>query len=678
MKSLIRISSALVLQLALSSSLLAEGLEGVGPLRNLVLLPVESEQISRDLREGYRTVIAESLDEDYNVFTGSNVDEMLETEFEKQCKIFDNADTASSECVQNVAGDLNADLVALPKVIQTEDGYLVTLEISDVFTEQLITTYSETCVGCRPLELTDTFRQMFAGKNTAGAAVPIFRPTVPGLSIVSAGIVDLTVPIKSEDLDQQALLIFDSVPSGAEVWLGNIKAGTTPYQNLDLISGQDLDIVLRAPDYRDLSVKLTLLPGRNAPDTFELTPAFGSLSITSEPSGADVYISGELAGKTPYSEQRISSATYLVDIRKQFYLPLNNQTITIEDAQHTEQSFKLQANFGELNVTSEPEIVNVVLEGDDGEVFSGSTPINLQLEPGTYLLSASKETYIDRRFEVSIARDQSTIIGPEQLQLNKVLGRVTISSDPPRPGARVLINGEDFGEAPLITELPIGDYQVAIKTDRIIGSTQLRIRDDSRQKLEIDLGENSGVVPLKPEPESKPKSEPIGWYFQLEAATAASTNAADSGAGVSETGTNRIGALVGCCKDSDGNFDLIPGLGVGLRFFIDDKAYEYLRTDNSTSAESASVGASGYGLQLRYKFFGVGFNELSLGESLEFDTITYNPGSISESVVGAYYDLGADFYNLSFGLEFLSISSQDEFTSDGDRIALTIGLELFN
>ena len=673
MKSLIRISSALVLQLASISALLAEGLEGIGPLRNLVLLPVESEQISRDLREGYRTVIAESLDEEYNVFTGSNVDEMLETEFEKQCKIFDNADTANSECVQNVAGDLNADLVALPKVIQTEDGYLVTLEISDVFTEQLITTYSETCIGCRPLELTDTFRQMFAGKNTAGAAVPIFRPTVPGLSIGSAGIVDLTVPIKSEDLDQQALLIFDSVPSGAEVWLGNIKAGTTPYQKLDLVSGQNLDIVLRAPDYRDLPVKLTLLPGRNAPDSFELTPAFGSLRITSEPSGADVYISGELVGQTPYSDQRLSSATYLVNIRKQFYLPLNNQTITIEDAQLTEQNYKLQANFGELNVTSEPETVNVVLEGDDGEVFSGSTPINLQLEPGTYLLSASKETYIDRRFEVTIARDQSTIIGPERLQLEQVLGRVTISSDPPQPGARVLIDGRDIGEAPQITELPIGDYEVAIKsgkTGRIVGFTQLRISDDGRQKLVIEL-EGSG--------HTKPSDlKSIGWYVQLEAAAAASTNAADSGAGVSETGTNRIGAIVGCCKDRYGNFDLIPSLGIGLRLFVDDKAYEYLRTDNSASAESASVAASGYGLLLRYKFFGVGFNELSLGESLEFDTITYNPGSISESVVGAYYDLGADFYNLSFGLEFLSISSQDEFTSDGDRIALTIGLELFN
>ena len=673
MKSLLRISFALFLPLLPISASLAEGLEGTSPLRNLVLLPVESEQISRGLREGYRTVIAESLGEEYNVFTGSNVDEMLEIEFEAQCKIIDNADTASSECVQNVAGELNADLVALPKIVQTEEGYLVTLEISDVFSEQLVTTYSETCVGCSSLELTDTFRQMVAGKSGAGAAVPIFRPTITGPSIVSAGIIDLTEPIKSQDRNQEALLIFDSVPSGAEVFLGNIKAGTTPYQDLDLDSGQDLDIILRAPNYRDLPIKLTLKPGTNDPGTFELTPAFGSLSITSEPSGADVYISDEFVGQTPYESQSIDSARYFVDIRKKFYLPLNNQTFTIEDGQLTELDYELQANYGELAVTSDPKIVNVIIESDGQEVFSGTTPIDLQLEPGTYQLSASKENYREQRLEFSIARDQSVIIGPDRLQLKQMLGRVTISSNPPRPGARVLIDGRDVGPAPKIIELPIGDYEVAIrssKTGRIVGSEQLTIRDDGRQKLVVDLG---GQVQTQPSQRGS-----IGWYVQLEAATAVSTNAADSGAGVSEAGTNRIGALVGCCKDQYGNFDLIPGLGFGLRLFIDDKAYEYLLTDDSSSAESASAAASGYGLLLRYKFFGVGFNELSLGESLEFDTITYNPGSISESVVGAYYDLGADFYNLSLGLEFLSISSQDQFTSDGDRIALTIGLELFN
>ena len=181
MKSFIRIGFAFILQLALSSTLLAEELEEQELLPNLVLLRVDNEQISRDLREGYRSVIAESLDKEYNIFTGSKVDEMLNTEFEKQCKIYDDADTASSECVQNVAGELNADLVALPKIIQIEGDYLITLEIRDVFTGQLITTYSETCVGCRPLELTNTFRNMIENADAIAQCMVSIR-TKPFIS----------------------------------------------------------------------------------------------------------------------------------------------------------------------------------------------------------------------------------------------------------------------------------------------------------------------------------------------------------------------------------------------------------------------------------------------------------------------------------------------------------------
>ena len=678
MKSLLRISLALILQLLPISALLAEGLEGAGPLRNLVLLPVESEQISRDLREGYRTVIAESLDGEYNVFTGSNVDEMLKLEFEKQCKIFDNADATSSECVQNVAGELNADLVALPKIIQTEDGYLVTLEISDVFSEQLITTYSKTCIGCKPLELTDTFRQMVASKSSGSSAAPVFASSnLPTLSVGSAGVVDLTVPIKIQDRDQRAVLILETNPPGAEVWLGNIRAGTTPYQNLDLVSGGDLDVILRLPDYRDLPVKLTLLPGRNAPDTFELTPAFGSLRITSEPSGADLYIGNELVGQTPYTDSRVPSATYLVNISKPLYFPLNNQTFTIEDGQRTEQNYKLQANFGELKVISNPTKVDVVLEADGRQVFSGQTPINLQLEPGSYQLSASKETYRERRFEVNIARDQSTIISAKELRLDQILGEVIISSNPVRPGARVLIDGRDIGAAPQIVELPIGDYEVAIVTDRIIGAADLQVRNSRSQTLVVDLDLSMEDISAAFK-RIKWNWNTRGFYSQLEAATALSTNAADSGAGVSESGSTRFGALIGCCRDTSGNFDLADNFGLGLRLFIDDKAYQYQRSDNSSATESASAGASGYGLQLRYKFFGAGINQLSLNESLEFDTVVYNPGSLSESFIGAYYGLGANFYDLALGLEFISVSAADSFISASDRLALTIGLELFN
>ena len=160
MKSSIRIGFAFILQLALSSTPLAEEPEEQELLPNLVLLPIESTRINSELLDSYRVVIARSLGPSYKVFSGANVDSMLQLEFDKQCELGGDADDISTECVQNVAGDLNADLVALPKIIQTEEGYLVTLEISDVFTEQLITTYSETCVGCTPLELTGTFREM--------------------------------------------------------------------------------------------------------------------------------------------------------------------------------------------------------------------------------------------------------------------------------------------------------------------------------------------------------------------------------------------------------------------------------------------------------------------------------------------------------------------------------------
>ena len=504
MKSSIATCLALVLQLALSSVLLAEEAENTDPLSNLVLLPVESEQISRDLREGYRSVIAEYLGAEYKVFTGSNVDDMLQTEFEKQCKISDDVDAANSECVQNVAGELNADLVALPKIIQTAEGYLVTLEISDVFTEQLITTYSEICAGCSPLDLTNTFQKMIFNKGSSTTSTPLFINTTGPTSGGSSSVVDLGTPVKPQDRGKLAVLLLESIPSGAEVWLGDIKAGTTPYQNLQLSSGQNLNITLKAQDYRDLQVALTLQPGSNTPKPFELTPAFGALSITSEPSGADVYLSGELVGQTPYSSSRLASAKYLVDIRKPLYLPLSNQTIAIEDGQRTERSFKLEPNFGDLSIASEPPAATITLEANGREVFNGTTPISLQLEPATYILSASKVGYAERRFEVSIARGDRTSIGKEQLQLRQLIGTAIISSEPTSPGARVLIDGKDLGAVPLITELPVGTYEVAIKADQLSGTANLQIRDGEQQTLVVEL---QGAKQPKPEPKPRTSSK---------------------------------------------------------------------------------------------------------------------------------------------------------------------------
>ena len=457
----------------------------------LILLTVKGEGLTLAARSNIRVAIEKALKTRYTVYSGSQVDDKIEREFVKQCRIhYDDAEMASSECMKEVAGFFVADYIATPQISPQDGGYLLTLEIRDAYTSESYDPYSDNCIGCKIIDLADAFRAMIL--NDAGTAgTPVFINSTGSTGGGSSSVVDLTAPVKPQDRGQLALLLFDSVPSGAEVWLGDIKAGTTPYQNLQLSSGQNLNITLKAQDYRDLQVALTLQPGSNTPKPFELTPAFGSLSITSEPSGADVYLSGELVGQTPYSSSRLASAKYLVDIRKPLYLPLSNQTIAVEDGKLSERSFKLEANFGDLSVASEPSAATITLEANGREVYRGTSPISLQLEPATYILSASKSGYAQRRFEVTIARGDRTSIGQEQLQLRQLLGTAIISSEPASPGARVLIDGKDTGTVPLITELPVGTYEVTIKGDKLSGTANLQIRDGEQRTLVVELAQGA-------------------------------------------------------------------------------------------------------------------------------------------------------------------------------------------
>ena len=472
----------------------------------LILLTVKGAGIDRAAKSNIRVAIEQELSARYTVFSGSQVDKKIEREFVTQCRIYqDDAEMANSECMKVVAGFFVAEYLAIPHISQQEGGYLLTLEIRDAYTSQSFDPYSGSCVGCSVLQLADSFRAMIAAKNSAadddGDGTPEFVTVIDG-GDGSSGVSEVDPPPKlPAKPGQLALLLFDSVPSGAEVWLGDIKAGTTPYQNLQLKPGQKLNLTLKAQDYRDLQVALTLQPGSNTPKAFQLVPAFGGLSITSEPSGADVYLSGELVGQTPYSNQRLASAKYLVDIRKPLYLPLSNQTIAVEDGKLSEHSFKLRPNFGDLSVASDPPAATITLEANGREVFRGTTPIALQLEPATYILSVSKSGYAQRRFEVKIARGQRISIGKEQLQLRRLSGTAVISSEPASPGARVFIDGKDAGAVPLITELPVGSYEITIKGDKLSGKSNLQIRDGEQRTLVVKL---QGAK--QPEPKPKPKT----------------------------------------------------------------------------------------------------------------------------------------------------------------------------
>ena len=177
------------------------------------------------------------------------------------------------------------------------------------------------------------------------------------------------------------------------------------------------------------------------------------------------------------------------------------------------------------------------------------------------------------------------------------------------------------------------------------------------------------------------------WHSQLSLGKSISPSDASAGVGVSEAEAYRLGVSLGCHIDDNRynspRANLTSGMGFGLHLFLDDKSYGYQRSENSNTTETASATASGYGLLFHLDLIiveiGMELNQLYLNDSLEFTTMTYSPGLIKEQIIGAYYDLGRNFYNLSLGLELIEVSSADDLLiTDSDKLMLTLSLDLLN
>jgi len=157
-----------------------------------------------------------------------------------------------------------------------------------------------------------------------------------------------------------------SDPSGANVYLDNAYKGITPL-TLESVPNGNHVIVLRLDRYQESSrwivvngnspsvfVTLVLLPTITPTATSNVTPTgsstvqpttapageSGSLSVTTSPSGARVYVDGELKGVTPATIPGLSAGKHTVLLSLAGYLDLNT-TVMINAGKTSEYSTAL-------------------------------------------------------------------------------------------------------------------------------------------------------------------------------------------------------------------------------------------------------------------------------------------------------------------------------------------------
>ncbi|HRW93979.1 MAG TPA: SUMF1/EgtB/PvdO family nonheme iron enzyme, partial [Thermotogota bacterium] len=153
--------------------------------------------------------------------------------------------------------------------------------------------------------------------------------------------------------------------------------------------------------------------------------------------------------------------------------------------------FELEKQTGMLNITSYPDGVEIWIGGTR---FS-TTPIEMNIPPGTYNLEARKEGYITRTqsFQVEAGKENSL--------------RVTLEKEPPVTGTLRIKNPD--GHSVYIDTVFAGwdkEYEKQVKP----GSHTVDYKDSGKTVCKVEISVKSGqVVEVEPTPPPSPIPTPV-------------------------------------------------------------------------------------------------------------------------------------------------------------------------
>lgn len=167
----------------------------------LILLPVQGQNINRIDQEHYRIALQKSLSRYFKVYSGGEVEKRLEKSSAITCDV--------NECLQEVAISFQGELIGRMVLTSMDGGFLVAIEIKNIFDDQTIASNNIACEGCNNFDVIRELNKMtlsFEQDNTS-ASVAIESP------VVDENIVE-PIEVKKSDLSAREKIIWESIDNG--------------------------------------------------------------------------------------------------------------------------------------------------------------------------------------------------------------------------------------------------------------------------------------------------------------------------------------------------------------------------------------------------------------------------------------------------------------------------------
>jgi len=240
----------------------------------------------------------------------------------------------------------------------------------------------------------------------------------------------------------------------------------------------------------DQTIDINLEPG-SSQTTFK---APGIVTITSDPSGAEVFINNQQKGVTPYTDQLIAGE-YQVRLEKDLYHSQVSNFILSEGESVEIPEIELKPKFAYVAIQTNPANAMVYLDG----TRLGKAPIQRRkIESGTHDLRIEKDMYHTYEKSINLQDGDDKTLTP---QLKPAFGELVIKSEP--KNATIYIDGQMVGQTPYRNDRqPSRTYTVRVtKSLWLPAEEEITVSDGETTNKTIVLTRNFGTLNI-----SAPKS----------------------------------------------------------------------------------------------------------------------------------------------------------------------------
>jgi len=257
---------------------------------------------------------------------------------------------------------------------------------------------------------------------------------------------------------QTGNIYVNSNPAGASAILDNGYDQLTTPGTFNAVSTGWHNVQVSKSGYQLYSTSIEVKSGATSNVYATLVPnaQYGSISATSVPVGASLYVDTIYEGLTNQIVGNLAVGTHTVTMKKSGYKDFS-QTATVYNAQTTSVSVTLSPisspTTGDLDVSSTPSGASVYLNGDyQGETRSSGPLYITSLVPGTYTTVLKKSGYQDYTTTAKIVAGTTAQVAAvlQPASAKPTTASAEIYSQP--SGADIYINNAYKGVTPLSLE----------------------------------------------------------------------------------------------------------------------------------------------------------------------------------------------------------------------------------